>query len=322
MKSDLSAEQRMKLAQDLPRDVVKQRKQGGGSVSFVEGWYVISRLNEVFGADGWSITMPPPVLTTAGGRVVVSTTATLTAAGVSRTDVGAAVAAGDSGDALETALKAAATDALKRCARTFGPSLGLALYDKAQGDVGQSFACQDLLASLAAAADHAMWAAEHGDAIKALAEDEQAAVRLAYRARLDAAARAATPKTPAAPPPATPADIAEAADSAFRAAATVEALDAAVRDHAKALAGLTEGDRAALRDTVRSCRARLAAAALTADLLTAAGQATTYAAAQAVYARLTAAAQAGRVTADQARAVTEALNERLSIAGDDAQEAA
>ena len=95
-----------------------------------------------------------------------------------------------------------------------------------------------------------------------------------------------------------------------------------MRDHAKALAGLTEGDRAALRDTVRSCRARLTAAALTADLLTAAAQATTYAAAQAVYARLTAAAQAGRVTADQARAVTEALNERLSIAGDDAQEAA
>ena len=132
----LSDPQRAQLAQDLPHDVVRSRKQGGGTVDYVDGWYVITRLNEVFGFDGWTFEQSMPVLTAMGDRYVVHVIGTLRAGGVVRTDTGAAVTAGSSPDALETALKGAATDALKRCARTFGASLGLALYDKEQRTVG------------------------------------------------------------------------------------------------------------------------------------------------------------------------------------------
>jgi recombination DNA repair RAD52 pathway protein len=49
---------RKKLDEKIPRDVVRQRDGGGGrSFSYLEGHYVIARLNEVFGNGGWSYTV-------------------------------------------------------------------------------------------------------------------------------------------------------------------------------------------------------------------------------------------------------------------------
>ena len=47
------------LAQDLPHDVVRSRKQGGGSVDYVDGWYVITRLNEAGVSTGLGAFSPP-----------------------------------------------------------------------------------------------------------------------------------------------------------------------------------------------------------------------------------------------------------------------
>lgn len=200
----LSEQQKVQLSQDLPRSVVKTRSQAGQTLSYVPGDYVITRLNEVFGHDGWSVeygalTMLP------GERPVVYVPATLRAAGVTRGDVGVGLAAKNSGDAIETALKAAYTDGLKRCARTLGPSLGLALYDKDQSDVGYGFATQELLAAFDAVTD-SIALGEVGERVRKVWKDLPADERTALtNAQKLAASRvvATAPSQPATPQAAT-----------------------------------------------------------------------------------------------------------------------
>ena len=50
----ITEQQRRQLSEDLPRDVVRTRDQAGQRLSYVDGWYAVSRANEVFGPDGWS----------------------------------------------------------------------------------------------------------------------------------------------------------------------------------------------------------------------------------------------------------------------------
>lgn len=146
------------LKQDLPRDEVKvlpgKKDRDGGPIFYVGGHYVIERLNEVFGFDGWTVSYGAMTVID-GDRPVVHVVTTLTAAGVTRTDVGVGLAATKGPDSMETAIKAAFTDGLKRAARTFGASFGLALYDKDQANraVGFPFAVQDLLQAFDAATD-------------------------------------------------------------------------------------------------------------------------------------------------------------------------
>ena len=45
---------RHRLDEPIPSDVVAKRKGGAGfSLSYLEGWYVIDRLNQVFGQGNW-----------------------------------------------------------------------------------------------------------------------------------------------------------------------------------------------------------------------------------------------------------------------------
>lgn len=153
----LSPEKVELLNQDLPGDEVKNlpgktAKDAAGNtvpVQYVDGHYVIERLNRVFGFDGWSVSYGTMVII-AGDRAVVHVPTTLVAAGVTRTDIGVGVAANDKPDSMETAIKAAFTDGLKRCARTFGASFGLALYDKDRETraVGFAFEVQEILTLL------------------------------------------------------------------------------------------------------------------------------------------------------------------------------
>lgn len=123
----LSDAQRAQLSSPLPRNVVKRLP--GKDADYVSGHYVIERLNIVFGFDGWQDTYSAPIIRE-GKRPMVYVPCELTAAGVTRGDVGVGVAANDSPDSFETAIKAAYTDGLKRCARKLGDSFGLALYEK------------------------------------------------------------------------------------------------------------------------------------------------------------------------------------------------
>jgi len=153
--SGFSPEQLAALAAPLDRANVRQREQGRGKVAYLEGWQVIAEANRIFGFDGWqrqtiavrcvaqaerpigrdqkpgwgvTYTARVRVTVTAGGRPPLMREGSGAGHGI---DV-------DLGQAHESALKEAETDAMKRALMTFGNPFGLALYDKAQRQVSSA----------------------------------------------------------------------------------------------------------------------------------------------------------------------------------------
>lgn len=125
-----------------PKHVVKPSGSFGPKGDYLEGWHVINELNRVFGFGGWSYTidLSRDALEKVEGKeqwqAAYTCVCTLTVGDVVRQDVGFGSGfAKMVGDAIEGATKEAATDALKRCARTFGNVFGLALYDKSRANV-------------------------------------------------------------------------------------------------------------------------------------------------------------------------------------------
>ena len=146
------ADQVSMLTASLKSDVVKTRQQAGRSLSYIEGWHAIAEANRIFGHDGWDRetvetrmvaerpttvgkSNPQPgfavtyvarvrVTVLAGERRIVRE-GTGTGSGIDR----------DLGQAHESAIKEAETDAMKRALITFGWPFGLALYDKSQENV-------------------------------------------------------------------------------------------------------------------------------------------------------------------------------------------
>jgi DNA repair and recombination protein RAD52 len=128
-----------------PKHVKEPSGSFGPKGDYLEGWHVIMELNRVFGFDGWSytISLNQDALTEGeDGRgnpqwqAAYTCICTLTVGQTVRQDVGFGSGFAKAiGDAIEGATKEAATDALKRCARTFGNIFGLALYDKSRANV-------------------------------------------------------------------------------------------------------------------------------------------------------------------------------------------
>lgn len=128
-----------------PKHVRKPSGRFGPKGDYLEGWHVINELNRVFGFDGWSysIDLSRDALvegTDSNGnpqwQAAYTCICTLTVGRVTRQDVGFGSGFAKSvGDAIEGATKEAATDSLKRAARTFGNIFGLALYDKDRANV-------------------------------------------------------------------------------------------------------------------------------------------------------------------------------------------
>lgn len=128
-----------------PANVKKPSGSFGPKGDYIEGWHAINELNRVFGFDGWSYEIALTRDAVEKGKdskgneqwqAAYTCICTLTVAGVTRQDVGFGSGfAKGIGDAIEGATKEAATDALKRCARTFGNIFGLALYDKSRANV-------------------------------------------------------------------------------------------------------------------------------------------------------------------------------------------
>lgn len=132
----------------IPREAVSQREAGNGvKLDYLSSYYVIARLNEVLGQGNWGYTINELKLVYQGevegkyGSVFsahylaqVALYATIDKRTVHFSEVGY----GDGTDKKspgkphELAAKEAVTDAVKRCAKNLGMSLGLALYDKTQ----------------------------------------------------------------------------------------------------------------------------------------------------------------------------------------------
>ncbi|MCP9860076.1 MULTISPECIES: RAD52 family DNA repair protein [unclassified Cyanobium] len=152
MTCTFSAEQITALSAPLDRAKVRQREQGRSQVSYLEGWQVIAEANRIFGFDGWQRETVAlrcvnqsertigreqkpgwGVTYTARVRISVSTAGQPT---LIREGSGAGHGIDvDLGQAHESALKEAETDAMKRALMTFGNPFGLALYDKQQREV-------------------------------------------------------------------------------------------------------------------------------------------------------------------------------------------
>jgi DNA recombination protein Rad52 len=147
-----SPEQVAALAAPLDRANVRQREQGRGKVAYLEGWQLIAEANRIFGFDGWqrqtiavrcvaqgermigrdqkpgwsvTYTARVRVIVTAGGLPPLVREGTGAGHGIDT----------DLGQAHESAIKEAETDAMKRALMTFGNPFGLALYDKQQREV-------------------------------------------------------------------------------------------------------------------------------------------------------------------------------------------
>jgi len=138
------------LAKPLDRKHVKERTQAGRSLSYVEGWHAIAEANRIFGFDGWTRetlemkeVRPAELVTiTRNGRsseqwrVGFCAKVRVIAQGIAREGYGFGSGfASDLGDAYESAIKEAETDAMKRALMTFGNPFGLALYDKTHANV-------------------------------------------------------------------------------------------------------------------------------------------------------------------------------------------
>jgi DNA recombination protein Rad52 len=158
MTCTFSTEQIASLSAPLDRAKVRQREQGRSKVSYLEGWQVIAEANRIFGFDGWQretieVRCVSQAERTIGrdqragwgvtytARVRVTVGGSTSPAAVIREGSGAGHGIdADLGQAHESALKEAETDAMKRALMTFGNPFGLALYDKQQREVTQSTA--------------------------------------------------------------------------------------------------------------------------------------------------------------------------------------
>jgi DNA recombination protein Rad52 len=127
---------------------VTQRTQSGRTLDYIEGWFAISEANRIFGFDGWN--RETIVLDQIRPREIVKdrynkdqwqvgymAKVRITVGAIVREGTGfGSGAMGDLGAAIESAIKEAETDAMKRALMTFGNPFGLALYDKSRENVG------------------------------------------------------------------------------------------------------------------------------------------------------------------------------------------
>lgn len=135
------------LAKPLDPKHVAGRQQGGSTVSYIEGWHAISEANRIFGFDGWRREtielrqLGDPYEVNGKMRVNYSARVRITVIGGGVCEIvreGCGFGQGidkDVGQAHESALKEAETDAMKRAFMTFGNPFGLALYDKTRANV-------------------------------------------------------------------------------------------------------------------------------------------------------------------------------------------
>ena len=136
----LTRRQKTALKKAPPQEQIRTRQDKGKTLAYLEGWYVIAEANRIFGPENWDrVTLATqcvwqgksngnPVCTYTA-RVQIRIRAGL--ASIVREGSGVGQATGqDPGEAHGLALKAAETDATKRCMATLGAPFGLSLYDK------------------------------------------------------------------------------------------------------------------------------------------------------------------------------------------------
>ena len=135
----------VELSKKLDPKHVKGRTQGGSQVQYIEGWHAIAEANRIFGYGEWTREtvdlrqLGDPREVSGKIRVEYLARVRITVAGVVRDGCGFGQGIDkDVGQAHESAVKEAETDAMKRALMTFGNPFGLALYDKSRENVGEN----------------------------------------------------------------------------------------------------------------------------------------------------------------------------------------
>lgn len=133
---------------------VRTRTERGKTLSYIEGWRAISEANRIFGFDGWSRETVASDCVWQGScdrlkacsyRARVRITVHAGDTTIIREGSGAGHGSAETlGEAHESALKEAETDATKRALVTFGNPFGLSLYDRDRKGVTRGgFAAKD-----------------------------------------------------------------------------------------------------------------------------------------------------------------------------------
>jgi hypothetical protein len=143
-----SGKQIAALRRNVDTRHIRVRQSNGRELSYLEGWYVISQANRIFGFDGWSReTLESKCVLSRENRgyftalYTAKVRLTIRANGVTIIREGHGTGEGRGefpGEVHDTALKAAETDATKRALATFGRPFGLELYKGAQLKQGQA----------------------------------------------------------------------------------------------------------------------------------------------------------------------------------------
>jgi hypothetical protein len=133
-----SAKQVKALKRQPDHRHIRTREAHGRELTYLEGWYVISEANRIFGFDGWSReTIESKCVLARENRGTflavyiarVRLTVQADGATIIREGHGTGEGRGTSpGEVHDIALKAAETDATKRALATFGKPFGLELY--------------------------------------------------------------------------------------------------------------------------------------------------------------------------------------------------
>ena len=123
-----------------PKHVRTRQANNGFSLSYIEGWHAIAEANRIFGFDAWDRQTMSTKCVWHGARngkyacsYVARVRVKVRAADILICREGCGSGHGlapTPGEAHESALKEAETDAMKRALATFGNPFGLALYDK------------------------------------------------------------------------------------------------------------------------------------------------------------------------------------------------
>lgn len=132
-----------KLDEKPPKEAIKQRELGGRSFSYLEGWYVKQKANEIFGVGNWGVRSVweqmkhhqfsagsrPNGSTYIRGQYSVPVELTVNLPGgvtIVHSDIGVTPYNGETN--IETAIKGCVTDGIKRAFSHFGNAFGLSLY--------------------------------------------------------------------------------------------------------------------------------------------------------------------------------------------------
>lgn len=149
-----SEEQKIELRKALNKAHVKPAAPGKYG-EYIEGWRVIDEANRIFGFDCWDRETVEMIETNrdlldltgnnapykqwrVGYRAKVRIVVTANGSEIAREGSGFGSGQGKPealGDVIESAIKEAETDAMKRALMTFGNPFGLALYDKTKANV-------------------------------------------------------------------------------------------------------------------------------------------------------------------------------------------